>query len=86
MNPVNLNPESKTDRSRAEIHWLVQPVPITFTFEECLGDLADKINPADQNNPSQEITPEYAGNPTEMLQTPNVEPDDFEQAFCWFIS
>ncbi len=34
MNPVNLNPKSKTDRSRAEIRWLVWPVPMALTFEQ----------------------------------------------------
>jgi hypothetical protein len=59
-------------------NWLVLPGPLTFTCDEYLG------------NPEQEIlvqcAEQAARQKADPFQTPEIDPDEFESAYLWFLA
>ena len=54
--------------------WLVGPTPQTFTVDEYIGD------------PAEEYTNQVSVSTANNDQTPEIDADEFESAYQWFLS
>ena len=54
--------------------WQVNPVPLTFTEKEYTGD------------PAEEYADQEAGCAANDAQIPEIEADEFESAYQWFLA
>ena len=69
-----LNPKTKTNLPGSNLNCEMTPGPQAYTFDEITGDLA------------QEICAVLESSKIEVEPIPGVAPEDFESAYCWFIS
>jgi len=56
------------------IYWTVLPTPLKLTYDDLMGNL------------EEEISRELIAAAGELEQMPEIDADDFETAYVWFIA